>query len=163
VKKEHVKIVAAFVLMLLAIGVFVRFGGMGRPPGGQTQEYYLNLKSGNLFAVDAQRHPPIDAPGGGTGVRALVITCGKGCSESERKIAYVERYADAVLPLIDKKPESFDEEEAINLKLQQGMLVALVPDGDAEPQWFPGMSGMGEKILNRPRELCGGEYRPCKP
>lgn len=155
--------VAAFAcILVIALSAFWMTRGektVVRP----AQIYFYDLASGELFSADRMSQPPIDAPGGaGRGVKAEVYGCGE-CSGDNRIIAYMTTYSEAA----QKAMQQLTSPDASNVHLaqavDQGTLVAVVPEASSEPRWVPAFSDQGAAIMKSVGQQCPEAAITCYP
>lgn len=104
--------------MIIVVAGFIAYSQLaGGPVTDLTGEgrWYYDLGSGELFATDALRVPPIEAPSGGEGVEAVVFSCGQCDDPANRHIAY----------LITTHPDN-----------DTVQMMAELPAEGGEPQWW---------------------------
>lgn len=145
------KVISVVVLLLLAVGIFIKTRSSAQGPGDGTA-YFYDLTSGELFPASSTLRPPIDAPGGANkGVRAFVYACGE-CSPTTQKVGYLISITPEARAMMDKPLE--DADPAV---LQRGQVIAITPEkvGD-EVQWVVRTSPDGARVSRIPSDTCAG-------
>ncbi len=141
-------------LIVLAVAVF-RILGMMAPPHGVNAWYY-DLGTGELFAATADAVPPIDAPSGSGGVRAIVVSCGQCSDASEREIAYLEKWSREDRDYLMAPDDAGERAEPVPL--------VAVPGEDMA--WVAMESPQGRAVVasaNAFYQQCPDNYRRCRP
>lgn len=148
--------ILAVVVLAVALGVVaLQFRGPG--PGTETQVYFWDMETGELFAGGANEAPPIEAPSGGEGVRAHLFSCG-ACTPEEW-FGYLERHTEEARRLQEDRTVRPDDPD-VRAFLQENHLIREL----GEDRWVSMTSSAGQRIQREVRERCGGE-RPtlCMP
>ncbi len=118
-----------------------------KAPEAQTfeKEWFYDLNTGKLFAVETGRTPPIEAPSGPrpdgrpAGIRAYVLAYTQEPNASERFIAFLETSADSESNVLTQvRPASVSEIATWG----RGKLIRR-PD---EETWVPADSRQGQEI-----------------
>jgi len=150
------KLALAIASVVTAITIVLLSGSHTKTPNiAEQNDWFLDLKTGKLFAAKGTNIPPIDAESGsGQGVRAIVVGCGD-CSEANRTIAYIQMFTDEARAIkampLSKNP---DEHLSRMEKLQQGTLVAQPAAAGKVPRWTPMSTPEGLALEARSRTLC---------
>lgn len=117
--------------------------------------WFYDVGSGELFAASADQHPPIAAPSGGEGVRAVVYSC-TSCDDAEsRSIASLFKYTDeAQKRLIQAGSRA--SAQLIDEVSREGRLLALVPQDGDDPQWIGMDHPQAMAVLEQSNIACNG-------
>lgn len=117
--------------------------------------WFYDVGSGELFTAPANQHPPIAAPSGSEGVRAIVYACTSCDDEAQRGIANLFKYTDeAQQRLVDAGSRA--SAQLIDEVSREGRLIAFVPKDGDEPQWIGMDHPHAMTVLEQINAVCGG-------
>jgi len=164
---ERGKLTFAVVLLLIAaVGWWATHRGGHEP----VFVWMYDLGDGKLIAHPIDQLPPITAPSGKQGVRAIVTTCG-ACSEKELTVHYLLKYTDAAREALNNPapresagPNNTAQWDQFQV-IDQGTLVAFTPEnkGD-EPEWITRTAAVELQLHREYKKRCPGvKYRECLP
>ncbi len=156
--RQRVLIAGSASLVIAALGWWILPGDTGEDP---KMRWFYDLNTGELFAAEASRLPPIDAPSGGlpdadaspAGVLANVIRIEGG---DTREVAYLQTYTAEARQLLEssrqgRAPAAYEQTLA-------GTLVALPPAKAGGPiAWVALSSTDGYRIAMAMETLAGGK------
>ena len=92
-KNPVVAVIAAIVLVVAVIWIAKSVFNIGTTPTpGQT--FWYDTGSNKLYGVAGNEEPPMPAPSGSEGVRAVVFAKGSCDKASDRYIGYLEKHDD---------------------------------------------------------------------
>ncbi|MDX1683170.1 MAG: hypothetical protein R3336_08620 [Phycisphaeraceae bacterium] len=169
--------IAAVVLLALTIwAIYSQMSGRSFDPDAQRVWFY-DLKSGGVFAVDADTVPPIETDSGPlangmpAGVRAHVFACGS-CETDAQFVAWVEMELprDKAMALLraNKDGDGSSGPDASELHAGDRTFV-MAGDVPVPPElvgrWVQRNSRPGFQITEAVGERCGGQNspNPCNP
>ena len=149
--------VVAIVLLIVALGSLAwQFRGPGAP---DSSVYYWDLETDEHFVAPAQT-PPVEAPSGGEGVRAILYSCGE-CTPNEW-FGYLQTHTPEYARAMED-PELFEQMDPAEQQrfAAQGRLVRPL-DG---AEWLIKGSREGQLLEDQMYERCGPGERPtqCVP
>lgn len=122
--------------------------------GGMGSHFYFDMDTNQLFQSASTELPPITAPSGGQGVRAIVMSCGECSDKDNRFIAYLEKYTDTY-----KTAKS----EGREISPQQTLAGWLVK-GESDKNWVVANDAEGAAIRDAATSRCGtNQPAICKP
>lgn len=157
------KVLGGVLFVLVAIWLFRGSGKVSVIDPAKIQVWYYDSGTGELFGASLTEIPPITAPSGKPGYKALVFSCGS-CDESERFIGFLETYPPEVRAklvefdaAISADPEKSDELiPEIDMLLDQRMV------SKADPiDWVRASSGKGFGIEQSIRDRCENNPKFC--
>lgn len=174
--------VGAILAVALVIG-FVFWQGAGTGVGGDSDVYYYDPQTGELFVDLADHLPPIETPSGGSdGARAYIYAC-EGCpgesfegktpgeiEEAGAFVGYLLQYdAEARRILLEARddeqgePLTLEQDQRITNAEERGQMVRRLEDG--EGGWVPAYQRSAEAIMEQVHQRCEGGARPpeCRP
>jgi hypothetical protein len=147
-------VVGVVAMAILAVAA-IRILGMMGPPD-VTRAWYYDLGTGELYAAAADAVPPIEAPSGGDGVRAIVVSCDQCSDASQRQIVYLEKWSQEDRAYLMAPDDAGDRAEPAPLVATPGQAV----------QWVDMESPQGRAIVaaaNAVYQQCPETYRRCRP
>ena len=166
------------VLVLIAALAWIIVGATGGPDVDLPQQaWYYDVETGTLYPGELGLYPPIVAPSGGDGVLAKVYSCSDCGSESERRIAWLEKHPPKVKERLEEIKELYEAKErgeeisemidpSEQATLQDTKLLAKsVPDGE-KFKWVKAFSSAGQKMKLGYMMACneeGGNVHICNP
>lgn len=145
----------AVAVLLLLIAVSLLATRSRRTVTGGTQRWFYDVQTGELFVYAGAEPAPVTAPSGGEGVQAFVFACGE-CTESNRRIGYLEKYTPEGLAYLKNSP--LDEEGAAD----PGYLVGHITE-DGSILWVKSGSAQGRMITEQYRGRCQEKPKICDP
>ncbi|MEX0777734.1 MAG: hypothetical protein WD042_18680 [Phycisphaeraceae bacterium] len=154
--------VGAVVLLLISLAVIV-YSTKSSSGVRNYKIYFYDLNSGQLFAEESTKLPPIDTPTGkDNGVWAFVYGCGD-CSEANRFIGYLQKLTPEMkeAQLKAQSGETGEMMPPYEGDMDQGTLIRLKDSGE----WVPMYSEEGQKIMTSIEGKCPADQRPkhCRP
>lgn len=148
--------IAAVAVCFVALTMIVRqfaSGGPGISPIGGLA-YFYDLSTHELFAEENTHFSPFAAPSGGQAVRALVFSCGDCAVEADRHIGHLQRFTDDALSQLHDAGGNVTSELLVEMS-DTGLLVALPPESNGEPQWIAIDQPQAVDIMERHLTACG--------
>jgi hypothetical protein len=163
--QQHPAIIAVIaILIIVGCVIWTTRGNDGVTPSQQI--YFYDLGSGELFTADRAQEPPVDAPSGAAlGVKAAVFSCG-ACTDDDFVIAFISTYSEPAREALQQRGQAGEEDFDVQRDaiIEQGMLVAALPEDGEQPRWVPAMTPQGIAIASRTDKLCGdAPAKPCLP
>lgn len=160
-KRRTIATVLALILGIAAAALIMqRIGGAAGAPGLSSKAYFYDLNTGELFASDANRVPPIDAPSGalhGTtdakaGVLAYVFKCDD--AGHEHFIAWLETYKPETQRALMQSAQNKQHPLARTAGGMSPLVARVNPDAPGKVQWVDANTPAGAEILR-------GGAKPC--
>lgn len=165
---QNVKILVAVVLLVIAGVVIVRSRG-GSSGSAIAGEMYFDVQSGELFIGPLDALPPVSAPSGGEGVRAVVYGCGSCDDPLVGHVAYLIKYSDEAkreIQSLRQQAQSAPPEESGALLAEADSYLTLkrmIAPPDAA-QWQLDDGTVVDRLLATVRQRCGSDdLVPCRP
>jgi hypothetical protein len=151
----------AVVVLIIAAVIFMRSTGVGESAQVIEQRYFYDLTTGELVALPNEP-APVTTASGSSAVWANVYACGSCDNESDRFIAYLEKYTDAAKSEASKPLARQDYDT-----LSNGHLLGMAPrEPGGDIQWVPIETAEGMQITQTSLEgRCTGAAlpMPCQP
>lgn len=149
-------VIVAAVILLIALLVILNTNKNAARPTGSAQWYY-DIESRKRFKDEGTKIAPFETASGGTGVSAMVYSCGD--CDSDWKIAFLRKYSDEAKKLKEEQRRALREAVESGVPpapgqmgpLEQEMLISRV-----DPiEWFEFASPDAEAILAEYAAACG--------
>lgn len=135
-----VGIAVAVVLIIVALTILMRSG----PDAQQVGQWYYDLSAGELVTGGAEPPSP-------SAVSARVFGCNQ-CGD-DAFVGYLEKPNPDPPPVPEGQPNN----------PMRNVLVAAVPEVDAEVAWIVGSEPAARNITSYPAQKCGQRFRECLP
>lgn len=144
-------VVVVVVLLGSAAAIMARRNG-APPAPAFAQTWFYDLGTGELFAADNQ-HPPIPAPSGAEGVRAMIYACGD-CDPATWTPAYLETLTPQAKVAMQQPDETIEQNRARSAAMTTGRLIAAWPEKGQKPAWVSSNTPDAAAIVSRAANPC---------
>ena len=159
----------AAVIILIAL-YFILFSGGSSSIESPKVDYFYDLDSGEVFTDDFKIVPPYKHSSGAEAVKAVVVSCGSCEDESERQVAWLERYTETAKPEMERiMAEVIERGHAPYVAYSRGKMLeqggGLQVSFDDPIEWFGHTSMAGLEIRSELMSFCGEDEPPtiCHP
>ena len=161
--RNPVVTVIAVIVLIVAV-IFIIRGVTDRPiPVGLATWY--DTGTNKLYGAKPDLVPPMPAPSGSEGVRAIIAARGSCYKEADRFIAYLEKYTDD--GKVQFKEVQQEHPPDFLAQMTRISMEERLVRREQDDQWFPADSVEGQAIMSVVHErgvrLCGhaaGDERP---
>jgi len=129
-KNPMIGVGIAVVILIVAGMILFRTTNVGKSGKPIEQRYFYDMGSGEVIVM-GNEPAPVTSASGSTAVWAAVYTCGSCDSETDRFVAYIQKYTDEAKREVEK-PLKQQDYDTVN----EGTVVAAPPSkaGD-EVSW----------------------------